>query len=94
MGYIKLFAEKDTFIQDRKTNTMTALAGPSANFGASETLEIANRLNPVYDVQEHFIKRLLIQFNLSALTAAINNNAIKNFNDSSVSELNKNKNKN
>tara|TARA_R110000824_G_scaffold39916_22_gene120159 strand:- start:2822 stop:4432 length:1611 start_codon:yes stop_codon:yes gene_type:complete len=85
MGYIKLFAEKDTFVQDRKTNIMTALAGPSANFGASETLEIANRLNPVNDVQEHFIKRLLIQFNLSALTAAINSNTIKNFNDPSVS---------
>ena len=85
MGYIKLFAEKDTFIQDRKTNVITAIMGPSANFGASETLEIANRLNPVNDVQEHFIKRLLIQFNLSTLTAAIDSNAIKNFNDSSVS---------
>ena len=47
MGYIKLFAEKDTFVQDRKTNIMTALAGPSANFGASETLEIANRFKNV-----------------------------------------------
>tara|TARA_R110000824_G_scaffold40100_6_gene120495 strand:- start:8324 stop:9868 length:1545 start_codon:yes stop_codon:yes gene_type:complete len=84
MGYIRLFADKDTFIQDRKTSDATAKAGPSANFGASETLEIANRLDPD-GWSEHYIKRLLIQFNLSSLTAAVSNGNIKSFIASSVS---------
>jgi hypothetical protein len=85
VGLIRLYAEKDTFIQDRKKSIITAEEGPSANFGASETLEIANRLNPDGSVQERFIKRLLIQFSMSALTAVINNSTIKNFSSNTVS---------
>jgi len=84
MGYIRLFADKDTSIQDRKVNEAVAKAGPSANFGASETLSIANRFSPD-GWAEHYIKRLLIQFNLSSLTSAVGDGSIKNFSDNTVS---------
>ena len=83
MGFIKLFASQDTFIQNRRKDGSIAKQGPSANFGANEILEIANRVNPE-EWHEHFIKRLLIQFELSALTAAIANTTIKDFSDSTV----------
>ena len=83
MGYLKIFADKDTFIQDRPINTSVAKQGPSANFGASETLEISRRIDPGI-FEESFVRRALTHFNISALSAAVDSNLI-NMADASTS---------
>ena len=70
MGYIKLNSVKDNTIQDRAANSVSSPEGTSANMGADSVVEISNRkLSSIVD--ESFVRRALIQFELSGLTKAV-----------------------